>query len=407
MFKIDQVITTYNRISKYIINTPLHFSERLSNKYQANIFLKREDLQNTRSFKIRGALNKILINKNNDKNFICASAGNHAQGVAFSCNLINKKGIIFLPTTTPLQKIKRIKHFGKNNIELKIQGNNFQEALKYSLEYSYKNDYNFIHPYNDLDIILGQSTIAYEIFKEMNPNYIISSIGGGGLISGINTYNNIMNYKSKIIGSEPENADSMTQAFLNNNPIELKYLDTFVDGASVKKVGDITYNLCKESLHDIKVINNGKLCHDLLDIYQEEGIILEPAGVLSVSALDLLDKNEIKGKNIVCILSGGNNDVSRYPEIIEKSLIYQNLKHYYIIEFTQKPKQLKRFISNVLGEKDDITRFEYIKKTNKTFGNVLICIETSDNFSFENNLIQNNFNFKKINENDLIYSYLI
>ena len=407
MFKIDQVITTYNRISKYIINTPLHFSERLSNKYQANIFLKREDLQNTRSFKIRGALNKILINKNNDKNFICASAGNHAQGVAFSCNLINKKGIIFLPTTTPLQKIKRIKHFGKNNIELKIQGNNFQEALKYSLEYSYKNDYNFIHPYNDLDIILGQSTIAYEIFKEMNPNYIISSIGGGGLISGINTYNNIMNYKSKIIGSEPENADSMTQAFLNNNPIELKYLDTFVDGASVKKVGDITYNLCKESLHDIKVINNGKLCHDLLDIYQEEGIILEPAGVLSVSALDLLDKNEIKGKNIVCILSGGNNDVSRYPEIIEKSLIYQNLKHYYIIEFTQKPKQLKRFISNVLGEKDDITRFEYIKKTNKTFGNVLICIETSDNFFFENNLIQNNFNFKKINENDLIYSYLI
>ena len=216
-----------------------------------------------------------------------------------------------------------------------------------------------------------------------------------------------MNYECKIIGSEPENADSMTQAFLNNNPIELKYLDTFVDGASVKKVGDITYNLCKESLHDIKVINNGRLCQDLLDIYQEEGIILEPAGVLSISALDLLDKNEIKGKNIVCILSGGNNDVSRYPEIIEKSLIYQNLKHYYIIEFTQKPKQLKRFISNVLGEKDDITRFEYIKKTNKTFGNVLICIETSDNFSFENNLIQNNFNFKKINENDLIYSYLI
>lgn len=407
MFKIEQVIITYNRISKYIINTPLHFSERLSNKYQANIFLKREDLQNTRSFKIRGALNKILINQNNKKNVVCASAGNHAQGVAFSCNLINKKGIIFLPNTTPLQKIKRIKHFGKNNIELKIKGNNFQEALKNALEYSNKNDCDFIHPYNDLDIILGQSTIAYEIFKDMNPNYIISSIGGGGLISGINTYKNIMNYKCKIIGSEPENADSMTQAFLNNNPIELKYLDTFVDGASVKKVGDITYNLCKESLHDIKVINNGKLCHDLLDIYQEEGIILEPAGVLSVSALDLLDKNEIKGKNIVCILSGGNNDVSRYPEIIEKSLIYQNLKHYYIIEFTQKPKQLKRFISNVLGEKDDITRFEYIKKTNKTFGNVLICIETIDNFSFENNLIQNNFNFKKINENDLIYSYLI
>ena len=407
MFKIEQVIITYNRISKYIINTPLHFSERLSNKYQANIFLKREDLQNTRSFKIRGALNKILINQNNKKNVVCASAGNHAQGVAFSCNLINKKGIIFLPNTTPLQKIKRIKHFGKNNIELKIQGNNFQEALKYALEYSNKNECDFIHPYNDLDIILGQSTIAYEIFKDLKPDFIISSIGGGGLISGINTYNNIMDYKCKIIGSEPENADSMTQAFLNNNPIELKYLDTFVDGASVKKVGDITYNLCKESLYDIKVINTGKLCHDLLDIYQEEGIILEPAGVLSVSALDLLDKNEIKGKNIVCILSGGNNDVSRYPEIIEKSLIYQNLKHYYIIEFTQKPKQLKRFISNVLGEKDDITRFEYIKKTNKTFGNVLICIETSDNFSFENNLIQNNFNFKKINENDLIYSYLI
>ena len=273
--------------------------------------------------------------------------------------------------------------------------------------YSEQNNCQFIHPYNDLDIITGQSTIAYEIFKDINPNYIISSIGGGGLISGLISYNKIYDSDCKIIGVEPENADSMTQAIINNKPIELKYLDTFVDGASVKKVGDITYNFCKESLDDIKIIKNGKLCYDLLEMYQEEGIILEPAGCLSVSALDLLDKNEIEGKNIICILSGGNNDVSRYPEIIEKSLVYQNIKHYYIIEFTQKPKELKKFITGVLGEKDDITRFEYIKKTNKSFGNVLIGIESYDHLSFESNLIKNNFNFVKIDENDLIYSYLI
>ena len=406
MLKLDNIFSSYKRISKFIVNTPLYFSERLSNRYNANIYFKREDLQTTRSFKIRGALNKILLNKN-DKNIVCASAGNHAQGVAFSCNLINKKGIIFVPNTTPLQKIKRIKHFGKDNIELKLEGQNFQEALDKALIYSEQNDCQFIHPYNDLDIITGQSTIAYEIFKDINPNYIIASIGGGGLISGLLSYNKINGNNCKIIGVEPENADSMTQAIINNKPIELKYLDTFVDGASVKKVGDLTFNFCKESLDDIKIIDNGKLCYDLLEMYQEEGIILEPAGCLSVSALDLLDKNEIKGKNIICILSGGNNDVSRYPEIIEKSLVYQNIKHYYIIEFTQKPKELKKFITGVLGEKDDITRFEYIKKTNKSFGNVLIGIESYDNLSFESNLKRHNFNFIKINENDLIYSYLI
>jgi threonine dehydratase len=406
MLKLDNIFLSYQRISKFIINTPLHFSERLSNKFNANIYLKREDLQTTRSFKIRGALNKILLNQN-DKNIVCASAGNHAQGVAFSSNLINKKAIIFLPNTTPLQKIKRIEHFGKNNIELKLEGKNFQETLDRALIYSEENNCQFIHPYNDLDIITGQSTIAYEIFKEIKPDYIISSIGGGGLISGIIAYNKINMTNCKIIGAEPENADSMTQAIINNNPIELKYIDTFVDGASVKKVGNLTYNFCKESLNDIKIIDNGKLCYDLLKMYQDEGIILEPAGCLSVSALDLLDKSEIEGKNIICILSGGNNDVSRYPEIIEKSLIYQNIKHYYIIEFTQKPKQLKKFITGVLGEKDDITRFEYIKKTNKSFGNVLIGIETLNNLAFENKLKEHNFNFVKIDENDLIYSYLI
>ena len=406
MLKLDNIFLSYQRISKFIINTPLHFSERLSNKFNANVYLKREDLQTTRSFKIRGALNKILLNQNG-KNIVCASAGNHAQGVAFSCNLINKKGIIFVPNTTPLQKIKRIKHFGKDNIELKLVGQNFQETLDKALIYSEENNCQFIHPYNDLDIITGQSTVAYEIFKEMNPHYIISSIGGGGLISGLLSYNKINGSNCKIIGVEPENADSMTQAIINNKPIELKYLDTFVDGASVKKVGDLTYNFCKEALDDIKIIDNGRLCYDLLEMYQEEGIILEPAGCLSVSALDLLDKNEIEGKNVICILSGGNNDVSRYPEIIEKSLIYQNIKHYYIIEFTQKPKQLKKFITGVLGEKDDITRFEYIKKTNKSFGNVLIGIETLNNIAFENKLKVNNFNFIKIDENDLIYSYLI
>ena len=232
------------------------------------------------------------------------------------------------------------------------------------------NSFTFIHPYDDLDVICGQSTIAYEIFEDMEPDIIISCVGGGGLISGIGSYIYDNNLKCSIYGGEPENADSLYQSLSINERIKIENIDTFVDGASVSQIGKIPFDICTNKLNlrkeDIKVIPNGKLCNDLLTFYEEDGIILEPAGVLSTSTLDYLNKNEIEGKNIVCVLSGGNNDVTRYPEIIEKNLIYLGLKHYFIIEFSQKPRQLKRFIQNILGKDDDITRFEYIKKTEKS-----------------------------------------
>ena len=404
--KISKV---YHKIEPYIKNIPLQLSERLSEKYQANVYFKREDLQKTRSFKIRGSLNKIITEYHNNKNLniVCASAGNHAQGVAFACNLLGIQGKIFVPNITPPQKQNRIKFYGKENTELILKGNNFNETLEEALQYSNDNNKTFIHPYDDLDIIEGQATIGYEIQKEINPEIILTPIGGGGLVSGLSM---TVSKSCQIIGAEPEGASSMLYALKNNKPLALPSLDNFVDGASVGKIGDINFKICQKvfsNLDNIKIISNGQICHELLNMYQDEGIILEPAAALSICALDKLPQEEIKNKDIVCILSGGNNDVSRYPEIMEKNLIYLNQKHYYIIEFTQKPKQLKKFIINVLGKEDDITRFEYIKKTNKAFGNVLLGLETKNHLLLEDNLRKNNFNFEKIQENDLIYSHLI
>ena len=255
----------FSNITKHIIKTPLQFNKRLSDKFNANIYLKREDLQITRSFKLRGALNAILNQKSN--NIVCASAGNHAQGVAYSCNLLGKHGTIFLTITTTKQKIQRIKYFGKDNIKLKILGNNFTQTLNYALEYSHKNNNTFIHPYDDKNIIKGQGTIYNEIIEKIKPDYISCCIGGGGLISGIIQKSN---YSSdiKIIGGEPLGADSMYQAILNRSPIEIENIDTFVDGASVKKVGDLTFDIVSKhlDLEDIKVIPKGEICHEMINL---------------------------------------------------------------------------------------------------------------------------------------------
>ena len=407
MKKYDNILKSYFRLKPYINKTPLELNERLSKKYNSNIFFKREDLQKTRSFKIRGSLNKIIKETNkgkHNKNIVCASAGNHAQGVAYACNLLGLKSNIFVPVITPPQKVSRIKNYGNKDMNLIKMGNDFDECLKEAQEFSKENKHLFIHPYDDLDIIEGQATLAYEIEQDINADIIITCIGGGGLVSGLLEFSN--NYK--IIGSEPKGAHSMYEAIKNNSPINIKDLDTFVDGASVRKVGNTTFEIAKKmDISDIKVIENGLLCHEMIQLYQEDGIITEPAGCLSIAALNFMDKKDLEGKNVVCIISGGNNDIMRYPEILEKNLIYLGIKHYYIIEFSQKPKELKKFILNVLEENDDITRFEYIKKTNKNFGNVLVGLETKNYLMLEERLRENNFNFRKIEEEDLIYSYLV
>ena len=311
----------YKNIEKYIINTPLQYSERLSNKYNASIYLKREDLQKTRSFKIRGSLNKIL-KTNTNKNIVCASAGNHAQGVAYSCKELNLFGEIYIPNTTPLQKINRIKALGENNIRLHIDRDLLKDTMSLAENYCTRNNYTFIHPYNDLDVIQGQATVGLEILEQVKPDILVSCVGGGGLITGVGGFVK-NNYNScKIYGIEPEYANSFYKAFLEGRPIEIKNIDTFVDGASVSKVGDIPFNISKQFLdkNNIKSISNGRLSNEMINLYENEGIIVEPAGGLAIAGLDKIDKKELEGKTVVCIVSGGNNDIMRYSEIIEKNL---------------------------------------------------------------------------------------
>tara|TARA_Y100000991_G_C21970227_1_gene349010 strand:- start:1136 stop:2383 length:1248 start_codon:yes stop_codon:yes gene_type:complete len=393
--------------SGIIKNTPLELNERLSNKYNCNVYLKREDQQTVRSFKIRGAFSKIT-NLEKFSEIVCASAGNHAQGFAYLCNKLNIKGTIFVPDTTPLQKISRINYFSNGSCNLEINGNTFSEALKEALNYTENNNYTFVHPYDDIEVIEGQSTIASEIYKEINPDIIVSSIGGGGLISGLSLYSKMKN-NCQIIGAEPYSCQSMKQSILKDEIIYIDTKNNFVDGATVNKVGNTTFEICKNYVDEIHGILDGETCENILDLYEKDGIIVEPAGALGLAALNHIT-NDIENKNVVVILSGGNNDVSRYPEIQEKFLKYKNLKNYYIVKFNQKPGQLKTFINNVLGKDDDIFRFEYIKKTNKEYGNVLIGIQTNNSKNYEiidENLKKNLFEYTKIKENDLIYSYLI
>ena len=393
--------------SSIIKNTPLELNERLSNKYNCNVYLKREDQQTVRSFKIRGAFSKIT-NLENTSEIVCASAGNHAQGFAYLCNKLNIKGTIFVPDTTPLQKISRINYFSNGSCNLEINGNTFSETLKEALKYTEDNNYTFVHPYDDIEVIEGQSTIASEIYKEINPDVIISSIGGGGLISGLSMYSKMKN-NCEIIGAEPYSCQSMKESIVKDEIIYIDTKNSFVDGATVNRVGNKTFEICKKYVDKIYGILDGETCENILDLYEKDGIIVEPAGALGLAALNHIS-NEINNKNVVVVLSGGNNDVSRYPEIQEKFLKYKNLKNYYIVKFNQKPGQLKTFINNVLGKDDDIFRFEYIKKTNKEYGNVLIGIQTNNSKNYEiidENLKKNLFEYTKIKENDLIYSYLI
>ncbi len=397
--------------SSVINNTQLHLNERLSTKYNANIYFKREDLQPVRSFKIRGAYYKIFkyYNDNNNITVSTCSAGNHAQGVANTCNSIGIKHTIFVPNSTPKQKIDRIKYFGGKYLDLQITGDNFQECLHESLKFSDSNSSIFVHPFNDYDVILGQSTVAQEIYNEIRPDFIFAGVGGGGLISGLGTYSKLMNPFCKIIGIEPNNANSLELSLNNKYITQIEHVDTFVDGAAVKEVGAKCFDICSEVVDNVVSINNGHLCNDIIQTYQSDGIILEPAGTLSISGLDKF-KDDIQGKNIVCVLTGGNNDLTRYPDMIEKAAVYNNIKHYFLIEFKQVPGQLIKFTNDVLVDNIDITRFEYLKKTNRDTGTVLVGIELDFSEQIEivmENLKKHNYNYRKIDENNLLYSYLI
>jgi len=410
---LNQIEQAAETIKNVVTKTPLQYSKRLSQLYAANIYIKREDLQEVRSFKIRGAYNKIasLTKNEKKKGVVCASAGNHAQGVAYSCYAQKINGVIFMPTVTPNQKIEKVQQFGKEYVVIKLVGETFDDANSAAKKYAEENNMELIPPFNDPLVIAGQGTIGKEIYEQLDGklDIAIACIGGGGLISGISSYLKQTDSKIIIIGSEPGGAAGMHTSLKNGKVVSLESIDTFVDGAAVKTVGSLTFEICKENIKEILTVPEGKVCTTMIELYQQDGIIAEPAGAVSISALDQIRK-KIKGKTVVCILSGGNNDLLRYPEILERSLVYQGRKHYFLIEFAQKPGQLREFVDKALGSTDDISRFEYIKKTNKEKGPALVGIELKDKKDYEP-LLQRmetiGLKYRVLHTDDLLYQYLV
>jgi threonine dehydratase len=385
-----------------ILQTPLQKNLNLSDEFGANILLKREDLQVVRSYKLRGAYNKIahLTAEELKNGVVCASAGNHAQGVAYSCQKLGIKGKIYMPTTTPQQKIKQVKMFGKDFVEVVLSGDTFDDAQFSAIEDSKKTGMAFIHPFDDPQIIEGQATVAMEILQDTKEHidFVFVPIGGGGLIAGVGAYFKQVSPQTRIIGVEPAGAPSMQKSLEAGHVLELKNIDKFVDGAAVQKVGEYTFDICKKVVDNIIVVPEGRICTKILDLYNQDAIVLEPAGALSIAALDFY-RDEIKGKNVVCIVSGSNNDITRTEEIKERSLLYEGLKHYFIVRFPQRAGALRIFVDIVVGPTDDITHFQYSKKNNREKGPAVIGIEVQKKEDF-NGLIQ------RMEENGFIYEYL-
>ena len=401
-----------NRLKKVVNKTPLQLNHNLSRKYRANVYLKREDLQVVRSYKLRGAYNMMssLSPEQLSKGVVCASAGNHAQGFAYSCKKLNVKGVVFMPIVTPNQKVSQTKMFGEDWIEVILTGDTYDDCSIAAQQYTAENNMVFIPAFEDPRIIEGQGTVAVEILQDLSDiDYLFIPVGGGGLAAGVGAYFKTYSPKTKIIGLEPEGAPSMLEARKAGHPVTLETIDRFVDGAAVKRVGDLTFSICQEVLDDIHLVPEGKACSTILKLYNEDAIVVEPAGVLSIAGLDDF-ANEISGKNVVCIVSGSNNDIDRMQEIKERSLQYEGLKHYFLIRFAQRPGALKELVNDVLGPNDDITRFEYIQKHNKETGPALVGIELKSRRDYDQlmaNLNARHFSYTELNKNDDLFGYLV
>lgn len=400
------------RLNNIVKRTPLIYNSKLSEKYEAEIYLKREDLQVVRSYKLRGAYNMIsqLSTAQLNRGIVCASAGNHAQGVAFSCDKLGTKGVIFMPEITPRQKVKQTEMFGNGQVELVLVGDTFDDCLKEALAYTAAHNMTFIPPFDNYSIIEGQGTVGVEILQDLpGAEVVIMPVGGGGLAAGAGTYLKSKNPDIVLLGAEPEGAPSMSEALTQGAPVTLAAIERFVDGAAVKRVGELTYEICARVLDDMQLVAEGKVCTTILKLYNEDAIVVEPAGALSVAALDAY-ADKIKGKKVVCIISGGNNDIERMQEIKEKSLLYEGLKHYFIVRFPQRPGALKLFVNNVLGPHDDITRFEFIKKTNRENGPALVGIELANKADYDA-LVQRMKEFKfeiiELNNDQTLFEYLV
>ena len=427
-----------DRLKNIVNRTPLQLNLNLSKKYQCNVYLKREDLQVVRSYKLRGAYNMMssLSPEQLQRGVVCASAGNHAQGFAYSCKKLGAKGVVFMPVISPNQKISQTKMFGDNFIEVKLVGDTFDDCAIAAKKYTEDSGMTFIPPFDDYKIIEGQATVGIEIFEQFNNienknnnqsttsisqlslpsgedrrglDFIFLAVGGGGLSAGVGSYFKTFSPQTRIIGVEPKGAPSMYETLKAGQPVTLENIERFVDGAAVKRVGDITFSICKDVLDDMLLVDEGKVCTTILQLYNEDAIVAEPAGVLSIAALDEYAE-QIKGKNIVCVIGGGNNDIDRMQEIKERSLQYEGLKHYFLIRFAQRPGALKEFVNHVLGDNDDITRFEYMQKHNKETGPALVGIELKTKNDYEvllKNLNVYHINYTELKSGDNAFGYLV
>lgn len=408
-----EVLVAKNQLQGVVPATPLTENLNLSDEFESTILLKREDLQIVRSYKIRGAYNKMssLTEQEKKQGIVCASAGNHAQGVAYSCNLLKIMGKIYMPKTTPKQKVKQVQLFGKSFAEIVLTGDTFDDAYAKAVADATQNNKAFIHPFDDVKVIAGQGTVGLEILESFkNPiDYVFIPIGGGGLAAGLSEVFKHLSPNTKIIGVEPQGAPSMKTAIANGKNTPLETIDKFVDGAAVKQVGNITFEICSKNLEEIILVPEGKVCTTILRLYNEEAMVVEPAGALTIAALDFY-KEEIKGKNVVCIISGSNNDIERTAEIKERSLLHEGLMHYFMIQFPQRPGSLKEFVNDILGPDDDITYFQFTKKNSREVGPAVVGLELknkNDILSIKSQMTKKGFEFKYLNEKQDLFTHLI
>jgi len=413
MISLENIRAAAENLKGVSVHTPLMKNENLSERFAAQVYLKREDLQPVRSYKLRGAYHKISSLSENDakSGVVCASAGNHAQGVAFACRKLNINAVIYMPVTTPAQKIKQVKLFGKEHIEVVLKGDTFDDAYNEALQYSQTKNAVFVHPFDDESVISGQGTVGLEILEDTKEpiDFLFFPVGGGGLAAGVATVFKQLSPETKLIGVEPEGAASMKTSLENGKNTALTDIDKFVDGAAVKRVGDKTFEICQNLLDEVIAVPEGKVCSTILRLYNEEAIVVEPAGALSIAALDLY-KTQLEGRNVVCIVSGSNNDITRMEEIKERSLMFEGLKHYFIIKFPQRPGALREFVNYVLGARDDITYFQFTKKNNREDGPAVVGIELkyhSDLGTLKEKMKIKKISYQHLNEQKELFTHLI
>lgn len=416
MITVKDVVRAHEVLKDVVVTSSLDYDRYLSEKYGAEIYLKRENEQKVRSFKIRGAYYAIsqLDEERRARGVVCASAGNHAQGVAYTCNEMQIPATIFMPITTPQQKISQVKFFGGPFVTIKLVGDTFDASAAAAMAFTKEEDKTFIDPFDNDDVQAGQGTVGYEIIaqskaKEIAFDTLLVPIGGGGLVSGVSTYVKDAAPDVEIIGVEANGARSMKAAFDKGRPVKLEKIDKFADGIAVQKVGQTTFANARDKIDRLVGVDEGWISETIIDLYSKQGIVAEPAGAAAIAALDVV-KDDILGKTVCCIISGGNNDINRMQEMEERALIYNGVKHYFVVNFPQRPGALREFVNDILGPHDDITRFEYIKRANKGTGPVLLGVTLSDKRDYQSLLSRLEAfdpNYINLHGNETLYNMLV